>query len=172
MQAQYDVARSDAVEFIVKSEPWTKYKLDDRTLLFVRFVMTKVYRTGAYDAANQPIYAWSSQNILTTIAQKEGRGTPSNPIPTSANVADYNVAAVDFERVGNEQWNVYELKDGTLLRIKLEVGSVFRTDKFTADGDPFYIVNTSNAVRFKVPPALLRKQSIKTVQQESKEVYK
>jgi hypothetical protein len=171
MQVSYDVARSEGVEFVVKNEPWTKYKLDDKTLLFARFVLAKVYRTGEYDAANQPIYAWSSQNLLTTIAPKELKGAPSNPPPMSVNVADYNVTAVDFEQAGNEQWNVYELKDGTLLRIKLEVGTIFRTEKFTADGDPFYIVNTSNAVRFKVPPALLRKQSIKAAQQENK-IYK
>lgn len=170
MQAQYDLSKADGVEFSAKSEPWVKYKLEDKTLLFARLVITKVYRTDQYDANGQPVYAWSSQNLFTTVAPKENRGTPSDPPPTSLNAADYDVTPVDFERAGSEQWNIYELKDKTVLRIKLEVTGVVRTDKFTVDGEPFYIVSSGALTRMKVPSELLQKRVPKSTTQ--KDIYK
>jgi hypothetical protein len=163
---QYDLLKSKVVEFSVKNEPWVKYKLEDRTIFFVKFVLIKVFRTSEYDASGQPIYAWNSQNVLTTISTEESRAAPSNPLPISTNAADYHVTPVDFERVGPEQWNVYELSDGALLRIKPEVVSVVRTDKYTADGEPFYILSTNPINRIRVPANLLRKQAPVTQKEE------
>ena len=170
MQTQYDLSKAEGVEFSAKSEPLVKYKLEDRTLLFARLIITKVYRTDQYDVNGQPVYAWSSQNLFTTVAPKENKGTPSDPPPISLNPADYNVTPVDFERVGSEQWNIYELKDKTVLRIKLEVTGVVKTDKFAVDGDPFYIVSSGALTRMKVPSELLKKQVPKTAPQ--RDIYK
>ncbi len=169
-QAQYDLSKAEGIEFSSKSEPWVKYRLEDKTVLFARLVITKVYRTEQYDVNGQPVYAWSSQNLFTTVAPKENKGTPSDPPPTSLNPADYNVTPVDFERVGSEQWNIYELKDKTVLRIKLEVTGVVKTDKFSVDGDPFYIVSSGALTRMKVPIELLKKQTPKASPQ--RDVYK
>lgn len=169
-QTQYGLSKSKAVEFSVKNEPWVKYKLEDRTTLFAKFIMIKVYKTGEYDANGQPIYAWSSQNLITTIAAEENRGTPSDSPPVSTNATDYQVTPVDFERVGSEQWNIYELSDGALLRVKLEVMNVARTDKYSADGEPFYLVGSGPLTRVKVPPELLRKQT--SVLSQKKDIYR
>jgi len=123
--------------------------------------VTKVYRTGDYDPSGQPIYGWSSQTILTTFVGKEKKGTPSQPPPTSSNPSDYSGGPVDFDRAGPEQWNIYELEDGTLLRMKLEITNIMKTDKFAADGDPFYIISSQVVPRVKVPQKLIRKPEAK-----------
>ena len=164
------MGKAEGIEFLAKSEPWVKYKLEDKTVLFARLLITKVYRTDQYDPNGQPVYAWSSQNFFTTVAPKENKGTPSDPPPSSLNPSDYSVTPVDFERVGSEQWNIYELKDKTVLRIKLEVTGVVRTDKFAVDGDPFYIVSSGALTRMKVPSELLKKQVPKASPQ--KDIYK
>jgi len=45
-----------------------------------------------------------------------------------------------------------------VLRAKLEVTSILRTDRYGPDGDPLYVVNNQPITRIKVPEALIRKQ--------------
>jgi len=170
MQAQIDVRQSEAVEFVVKNEPWVRYKLDDHTVLLARFVLSKVYRSSEYDAAGQPIYGWSSQSLFTTLASNEMKGEPTNPPPTSLTPGSFQATPVDFERVGSEQWNVYEFKDGTLLRVKLEITSVARTEMFNPDGDPYYVISSQTITRLKVPSGLLKKQIPRI--RSSNDIYK
>src|SRR5881409_1152210 len=83
MQAQADLTKANAVEFNVRDEPWVKYKLEDGTLLFGRLVIPKIFKADEYDPRGQPIYAWSSQNLFTTICPRTLRGMPTNPPPTT-----------------------------------------------------------------------------------------
>ncbi len=156
-QPQVDLTKANGIEFTVRDEPWTKYKLEDGTLVFGRLVILKIFRGDEYDATGQPIYGWQSQNLFTTICPKTLRGPPTVPPPTSLDPSVTNTTHIDFERVGSEKWNVYELSDGSLLRTKLEVTGVLRTDKFGQDGEPLYIVNNQPIHRMKVAPNLIKK---------------
>src|SRR5205809_7032100 len=83
MQAQADLTKANAIEFSVRDEPWVKYKLEDGTLLFGRLVIPKIFKADEYDPSGQPIYAWSSQNLFTTICHRPLRDTPTNtPTPS------------------------------------------------------------------------------------------
>ncbi len=53
---------------------------------------------------------------------------------------------------------MYQVVDGTVISMKVEVSSVMKTEKFLPDGDPFYIVNSGVLPKVKVPPNLLKKQ--------------
>src|SRR5438093_13675372 len=140
-QAQVDLTKADAVEFSMKDEPWVKYKLEDGTSLFGRLIITKIFRGTDYDPTGQPVYAWSSQNLFTTISPKTLKSTPTNPPPTSLDPNVVSTTHVDFERVGVEKWNVYELSDGSLLRAKLEITGMMRPDRYGRDGEPVYFAN-------------------------------
>jgi hypothetical protein len=157
-QAQVDLTKADAVEFSMKDEPWVKYKLEDGTSLFGRLIISKIFRGTDYDPTGQPVYAWSSQNLFTTISPKSLKSVPTNPPPTSLDPNSVNTTHVDFERVGVEKWNVYELSDGSVLRAKLEITSILRTDKYGPDGEPLYVVNAQMIPRIKVPQNLIKRQ--------------
>ena len=168
-----DFAKSDELEFVVKNEPWTKYTLEDGTKLFVKYVLTKVYRTDRYNPNGEPIYFPSGQNIFVTIVGKERKGVPSNPSPVSENAAEYNTVYVDFERTGSEEWNNYEFSDGTIYRVKIEPTTVMRTDKFAPDGDPYYLISSGTIPRIKVPQHLMKKQIPKiSFFPQNEEIYK
>src|SRR5881397_3374785 len=156
-QVQVDLTKANAIEFTTRDEPWIKYKLDDGTLLFGRLVIAKIFRGEEYDPAGQPVYAWSSQNLFATIVPKPLRGTPTNPPPTALDPNTTNTTQVDFERVGPERWNVYEISDGSVLRAKLEITGILRTDKYGPDGDPLYVVNAQMIPRIKVPESLIKR---------------
>lgn len=57
-----------------------------------------------------------------------------------------------------EEWNQYMLEDGTVLRMRTILHDVYRlSHKFTPDGDPIYVVKTSNIVSPDVPAGLKRR---------------
>ena len=41
-----------------------------------------------------------------------------------------------------ERWTEARLADGTVLRVRPVVASVTRTGRFTAEGEPVYVVNS------------------------------
>ena len=53
---------------------------------------------------------------------------------------------LDFTEV-EEHWNVYQLSDGTKLKVKLIVRGVKRLNQFEPDGTPVYLINSMNVVR-------------------------
>ncbi len=64
---------------------------------------------------------------------------------------------VDFDEE-HESWNVYKLKDGTTLKVKLVLAGVKRLKKHNPDGSPIYLINSKNMVRVaNVPKKLLGK---------------
>ena len=78
------------------------------------------------------------------------------PVPISS---EDLVAAedIDFEE-SKEYWNVYKLKDGTTLKIKLVIVGIKRLKKHNPDGTPIYVINAQNIVRtVDVPRELIAK---------------
>jgi len=64
---------------------------------------------------------------------------------------------LDFKEV-EENWNTYNLSDGTTLKVKLVLRGVKRLKNFEPDGSPIYIINSINVVRaVDIPPELRAK---------------
>lgn len=64
---------------------------------------------------------------------------------------------IDFED-SQEHWNVYKLKDGTTLKVKLVLNGVKRLQKCNVDGTPIYVINAQNIVRLvDIPKTLMAK---------------
>lgn len=71
---------------------------------------------------------------------------------------------IDFQDE-QESWNVYELEDGTTLKIKLVLQGVKRLKKWNPDGSPVYVINSRNIVRaVDIPKKLKRKPSREAVE--------
>jgi hypothetical protein len=77
------------------------------------------------------------------------------PIPTITPEDIMEGEDVDFEEI-EEHWNVYKLKDGTTLKVKLVLIGVKRLKKYNPDGTPIYIINSQNIVRAINIPKELR----------------
>lgn len=72
---------------------------------------------------------------------------------------------IDF-RTEKEDWNEYQLEDGTKIKLKVVVSKILRTDLVNDTGDPVYVVNSTNVVDATVPENLRvsKNQSDKSVQ--------
>ena len=77
---------------------------------------------------------------------------------TSISQEDLEAAEdIDFEEE-KEAWNTYKLKDGSTLRTKLILTGVKRLKKYSPDGTPLYVINSTNSVRvLNVPKTLMGK---------------
>jgi hypothetical protein len=73
----------------------------------------------------------------------------------------YQDKMVDGEEISfkeiQEQWNEYDLSDGTKLKIKLLLVKVVRIDEYNAQGEPVYVVATQNALNASAPEELKKK---------------
>jgi hypothetical protein len=63
---------------------------------------------------------------------------------------------VDFE-TEHEGFNTYILHDGTKLKMKSVISQVVRLDIFKPDGEPIYLVNSTQIVSTIVPDNLKQK---------------
>ena len=64
---------------------------------------------------------------------------------------------VEFQ-THKEDWNEYQLMDGSFVKIKLVVGSIFRIpDEYDAEGNPVYVVRSQNVLMVRSPDNLKKK---------------
>jgi hypothetical protein len=66
-------------------------------------------------------------------------------------------ADMDFKEL-EEHWNIYQLSDGTKLKVKLILRGVKRLNQYEPDGTPIYVINSINVVRaVEIPPEVKAK---------------
>ena len=83
----------------------------------------------------------------------------STPISTEDIASSDNI---DFEEK-EEHWNVYKLRDGTTLKIKLILVGVRRLKTHNPDGTPIYVISPQNVIRaIDIPRELMAKQKVST----------
>ena len=71
---------------------------------------------------------------------------------------------IDFTEE-KEYWSIYQLSDGTTLKIKLILRGIKRLKKWNPDGSPIYVINSTNIVRvLNVPKELKTKPKPSTFQ--------
>jgi hypothetical protein len=65
---------------------------------------------------------------------------------------------MDF-KTRKEEWNEYELQDGTIIKMKLVASTILKlVDKVDADGNPIYTIKSTNVVGISVPEHLEKEQ--------------
>lgn len=70
---------------------------------------------------------------------------------------------LDFKTL-NEEWNVYDLEDGTKVKIKTIATKIIRVEgAYNKDGDPVYQVQSTNVVTTDVPQKLKLKPTRKDI---------
>jgi len=61
---------------------------------------------------------------------------------------------MDYKSV-KEDWNEYQTNDGTIIRLKVVVTNIAKlADKYDKDGNPVYVIKSSNVVSISAPEKL------------------
>jgi hypothetical protein len=72
------------------------------------------------------------------------------------NGSEVEAVNVDFKTL-HEEWNEYQLEDGTVLKFKTVVSNIIRTESYDPmTGDPVYHVRSTNILRVNVPEEMKR----------------
>lgn len=59
---------------------------------------------------------------------------------------------------GSEEWNTYNLEDGSRLRVKSVVAEIVRLEEFREDGEPIYAFTTKQISSTEVPEELMKER--------------
>jgi len=69
---------------------------------------------------------------------------------------DVEVVQLTFTAAG-ENWNEYLVNDGSVIRLKVVATEILRVpDRYDADGNPQYVVRSTNVVTVSAPENLRR----------------
>ena len=64
---------------------------------------------------------------------------------------------IDF-RIEKEDWNEYQLLDGSHLRLRVVLSEVYRVnDEYDADGNPVYVTKSGNVLVIRATDELKKK---------------
>lgn len=61
-----------------------------------------------------------------------------------------------------EGWNLYDVEDGTQIKLKTVVSDIIRLETRKANGEPIYYIKSTNVVTSDVPEQLRRQPTEKT----------
>lgn len=71
---------------------------------------------------------------------------------TRISIGDRTIEAEDMDFKGSqEDWNEYQVEDGYTVRIKLVVSSILKTNERDPQGNPVYVVQSTNVVKVLAP---------------------
>lgn len=70
---------------------------------------------------------------------------------------EVDATEVDFQ-TRKEDWNEYQLMDGSVIKMKVVIGEIFKVeDKYDDAGNPAYVVRSKNVLMVRSPDNLKRK---------------
>jgi len=136
------------LDFKTIREEWMYVHLEDGAVIRFKSVLTRVFDTGQRDPVGEVIYRIDSQNVVVARAPEELKGPPSELIPPIHEIAKKKKPTiVKIRAIVGDDWNEYELEDGSRIRIKTVVTKVLRLDEyFDAYGNPIYVIQSQMVV--------------------------
>jgi len=137
------------LEFETVREDWNEYKIEDGTLLRIKFVMIKILRReipGGYD------FRFNSNTIIGIHSPEIGE--PTNERYTLEELSKSIVKTdMEFKPLNKEEiWNKYVIKkDGSEIMVKIEITNIIKTNKYDEYGDPIYQIQTQPIFKMNPP---------------------
>jgi len=149
------------VDFKVKREEWNKYKLEDGSILKIKFVLINVLMEKDFEekikAAREKKervklgFGIQSKNVVGVEVPHELRGNPSTKIYTLDELRAAIVKEdLEITEVITQRWNIYELADGMFeMKVRNSPINISRTNKFDIYGIPIYLVDSTADIKIK-----------------------
>lgn len=131
------------LDFIVLREDWCRYDLSDGAILKVKVVLTKVYKNhGRLMCEIHPIYVILTNEI----------GVPDSKTYSVEDLRSAIISDIGFTTI-IQDWNEYEVDDGTTIKIQPLVLKITKTSKFDSKGFPKYMCDIQG--NMKMDPSTL-----------------
>jgi len=141
------------LDFDVLREIWNKYELQDRSVLKVKIVLTKVTKVEAQSAphGSEPsqTYSFDTQHIVLVLTNERGP-TDSRTYSSAELGAAITKSDIRFTTIAQD-WNEYVVDDGARIKLQPVLLNVSKTSKFDNKGLPVYVTNINTTVQIKPP---------------------
>ena len=140
------MAKIRTINFEIIKEPWNKYQISDNSVLRTRTILKKVERITEGEKIS---FTMDAQTLTVVDADETLRGTPSRKVNTKEEL----MKSIEKEDMRydtlSQEFNEYQLDDGTKIKIFTHVSKIARTSLKDAKGDPIYSVASSSSIEIK-----------------------
>lgn len=128
-----------------KLEEWNEYLLEDNTLIRLKSIPLKVKKINSEISINL-------QKIIVAFSPKNMKGSPDTRTYSPTELLN-SIKNSDIQfQIKREDWNEYELDDGSKVSIKEVLNSASSTEKYDSSGDPHYIIQSQT--NYKIVPKM------------------
>jgi hypothetical protein len=122
-------------DFTVVSEDYSRYLLQDGTILKVKIVVKKIFRSAEVTPEGLPVaLSFDSVNAVAAIVPPAMKGPPSKELWDPRKDVGKEIK---FD-VMEEKWQEYVTSDGFKIMVKPIVVKVLKYDKRNIYGEPIY----------------------------------
>jgi len=158
-----EIKKYQYIPFKVERELWTRYKLEDTTILKAKIVLVNVkMNTRLVEALKKQQENKEKvsigmhvqvHNVFGVEVPPSLRGPPDTKTYSPNELAGSVVQEdLEFERLDPTTWiSIYELEDKTKLKVQHTLIDVSKTSRYDASGDPVYLVSSSADIKVIVP---------------------
>lgn len=130
----------DDVPFKIVREPWCEYDLGDNCILRTKLVLIKILKPPGVSLDRVKELNFKTHPHLSVYAPSDKKGTPETKKITPEFIEESIVEDVEPKPKKTSK-NQYELKNGIKIRLSLALTRVAKTDIFSDDGTPVYLVS-------------------------------
>ena len=123
-------------DFAVFREDYLRFLIEDGTVLRVKIVVRKIFKTAAVSAQGYPLQmAFDAMNVIAAqVPERLKRKASSEVVDLSKEIGK----EVKFEPMGDQRDQEYLTTDGLRVTVKPVVTKVLRYDRYNAFGEPIY----------------------------------
>ena len=137
------------LEFETVREDWNEYRIEDGSLLRIKFVMIKILRReipGGYD------FRFNSNTIIGIHSPeiREPTNERYTPEELSKSIVKTDMKYQPLDK--KEIWNKYVIKkDNSEIMVKIVITNIIKTNKYDEYGDPIYQIQTQPIFKMNPP---------------------
>lgn len=125
------LAFENEIDFKVVKEDFTRYQLEDGTLLKIKLCVHKILESEDRGTGGYPAFVLLTTNIFTALVPERLRARPHGPVGVD------NPVEISF-KVEEETWQEYKTLDGFLVRARPVVTKIFKHDQHNSFHEPVY----------------------------------
>jgi hypothetical protein len=151
------------IGFQIKREDWDMIRLEDKTIIKARIILASVLMEGKLEDEIAKTQTGQKPKLKFTFIPKieyavespqEFRGDRDQRSYTPEQLGSCVVHRdMDFETL-KSSWNLYELENGIILKIRYSLIKIDKTSKYDSGGMPIYMINGSADVKVELPEHL------------------
>ena len=127
------------VPFNVVKENWFTWDLGNDCILKIKLVLGKILKPPSVPLEKVENFNLQHQAFTIVTAPLHVKGSPETRELTKELLDESIIEDIDPKPLAQDG-NEYTLENGTIIRLKLMLLRVARTDIFSADGTPVYVV--------------------------------